>query len=137
MRAHLLSGLGVVAALLGCTPGGGECMCFLCEPSGAVTLTVLDARTQGPLTTFVVDGTVNGVPLGQPSPCRAENREGNACTFGDEGGLYHLVVGAPGYETREVLVRQADGGAGDLCCDQPVCLASARVTVSLDPLAAP
>lgn len=137
MRAALFSPLVVLCALAGCSAGTAECTCQPCVVGAAVTLSVIDARTGAPVTTFLVDATVNGVPMGQPASCEEDAREGNACVFGDEGGLYHLVVGAPGYETREVLVRQADQGVGDLCCDGRVCLTSEEITVALDPLAPP
>lgn len=136
MRAALFASL-VTSLLASCSSGGDECTCQPCNFDEAVTLTVVDARTGGPVTTFVVDATVNGQPRGQPEACRPELRTGSSCSFGDEGGLYHLVIGAAGYETREVLVRQADRGAGDLCCNQSVCLSSREVTVSLDPLESP
>lgn len=136
MRQALLSAL-VVTALLGCTPGARECACFPCDVNGVVRLSVRDGPTGGPLSTFVVDATVNGTSIGEPPTCAVEARGGDSsCTFGDEGGLYHLVVGAPGYETREVLVRQPDA-AGDLCCNQPICLTLEEVTVALDPLDPP
>lgn len=132
MRATSLS-LLVVTALGACSPT--PCECTPCEPSSAVLLSVIDGRTTAPVSTFLVDATVNGVPLGEPAACSLERRENNTCLFGEVSGLYHLVVTAPGYETRELVVRQAGQGGSDRCCLE--CLRPSEVTLSLDPLEAP
>lgn len=128
--ASVLAAFVVVLGLPSCGPGQTDCMCLPCTT--AVTLTVIDGRTGGPITTFVLDALLNGDPIGQPPECSEETRTGNSCSFGQEPGLYHLVVGAPGYETRETLVRQPDQGSGDICCR--ACLSSQEITLELDAL---
>ncbi len=136
MRFGSLLVLLVGLALSACSTGG-DCPCLLCEPGAAVTLTVTDGSTGAPITTFLVDVAVNDVPLGEPPACSEEQRAGNEfCSFGDDTGLYHLVVAAPGYETREALVRQGEPGGGGLCC-RNVCLTAQSITVALDPLESP
>lgn len=136
MRAGHILVLLVVLALSGCSTDG-DCACLLCEPGSAVTLTVVDGSTGGPITTFLLDVAVNDTRIGEPPSCTEEQRAGDEfCSFGDDTGLYHLVVAAPGYQTREAVVRQGEPGGGDLCC-RNVCLTPQDLTVALDPLAAP
>jgi len=116
----------------GCAPGVGElCECFPC--TAAVNLRVLDAVNGAPLEDFVLEAIVNGSLRGVPEGCRPEERNGNTCSFGLETGIYHLVVAAPGYATREALVRLAEpGSGGEQCCR--ICLLSEETTVRLDRL---
>jgi hypothetical protein len=98
-----------------------------------VNLRVLDAVNDAPLEDFVLEAVVNGAPRGVPEGCRPEERNGNTCSFGLETGIYHLVVAAPGYATREALVRLAEpGSGGEQCCR--ICLLSEETTVRLDRL---
>jgi hypothetical protein len=138
MRASLALFLLALGSVLGCTGAeDSECFCFACDPSGVVRLTVVDGPTGAPVSTFRVDVSFHGAALGEPPACTSEARAGeNACAFGERGGLYHVVVVAPGYAPREVLVRQPEP-PGDVCCNQPVCLQQRAVTVALDPLSAP
>lgn len=131
MARALVSLFAVFAgvALAACVPPGGRCPCFVCDQ--AVSLTVVD--TDGlPVNTFVVEAIVNGASIGEPSGCGVDERNGNSCSFGAEIGTYHLIVSAPGYETRESMVRVAEVGGGDLCCR--ACLRGRELTLELTPL---
>lgn len=121
----------VFVASAACGPGPGSlCQCSPC--TAAITLTVVDARDNTAIDNFSIEAVANGTPLGEPNGCRAEDRTDNTCSFGLETGLYHLVVTAPGYATREAVVRLAEPGGGDLCCR--ACLNSEETTLGLDPL---
>jgi hypothetical protein len=106
--------LAVLTALVGCT-GGFECECFFADR--AVTLTVVDAVTQRGIDDFFVELIVNEEPRGEPAECNARFREGNTCSFGDEPGRYHVIVRAPGFETREAVARVAEEANSELCCN--------------------
>ena len=126
-----LLGLGAAFVGGGC-PGGGpqtECECIVC--SDAVLLSVSDAESGQPLEDFRVEVIYNGVPQGEPAACAAESRTDNVCGFGADPGLYHAIVSAPGYETREVVARVASEAASELCC--LACLVPREIAIQLTP----
>lgn len=119
------------AALLvaACAPPPPFCECFVCERAVTMSVVDLDGRA---VDAFVVEAIVNDVPQGQPEECAPEGRIANSCSFGAEIGVYHLIVSAPGFKSREVVVRLAEEGAGDICCQ--ACLRGREITVELEPL---
>lgn len=124
-----LASLLVAAACPGSLPPP-ECECFPC--STAVQLTVVDGEDGTALNNFEIELILNGEARGTPAGCFSEDRTGNFCEFGSETGVYHMVVTAPGYATREARLRQPERGTGDLCCR--ACLSARVLTVELDPL---
>jgi hypothetical protein len=116
-------------AVVGCT-GGFECECFFADR--AVTLTVIDAATQRGIDDFFVELIVNEQARGEPVECNARFRDGNTCSFGDEPGRYHVIVRAPGFETREAVTRIAEEANSELCCN--ALLSSKRIDLQLTPI---
>ena len=118
------------AYVAGCVDGlSNECGCLLCD--GAVGLTVDDAETQEGITNFVVEVVLNGESIGQPTACATRAEDSNSCVFGQDIGVYHVIVRAPGYETREAMVRIADEGSSEICCS--ACLSPKPLQLKLDP----
>lgn len=115
-------------------PLGAACTGFACEcffADRAVTLVVVDDATARGIDDFFVEAIVNDVPVGEPPECNARFREGNTCSFGEEPGIYHVIVRAPGYATREAVARVAEEADSDLCCN--ALLASKTVEIALTP----
>jgi hypothetical protein len=119
-----------LVAPLACVDGGNgnECECFICE--SAVALAVIDKDTQEGITNFSVELIWNGTPLGEPFRCQDRAEDSSTCSFGEEPGIYHVIVQAPGYETREGLVRVADEGDSEICC--AACLAAKVLRLELE-----
>lgn len=113
-------------SLAGCGPATDRCDCLVCER--AVQLEVVDARGNA-VSDFWVEAIVNGERVGQPEECDVAVREQNRCSFGFVVGTYHVVVSAPGFETREVMVRVADQSGGAACCT--ACLRGKEITLAL------
>jgi len=134
-RAFLALAVGVcVAPLAASLPLGAACTGFTCEcffADRAVTLVVVDDATARGVDDFFVEAIVNDVPIGEPPECNARFREGNTCSFGEEPGIYHVIVRAPGYETREAVARVAEEADSDLCCN--ALLASKNIEIALTP----
>jgi hypothetical protein len=133
MRTLALGFTLSLAALLGqaCTPGPvNECQCLPCEGFG-LDLEVVDATDESPITDFVLEVVLNGVPQGQPEACSVEERgDSNRCQFGPEAGYYHLILTAPGYEQLELAYRYAGEGGG-ICCLE--CILPEAVRAELTP----
>ncbi len=121
--------LALVALLSACPGNGGNvCACSICRD--AVSLTVQDSETGAPVIDFLVEVVHNDTTLGEPNSCTADVRDGtNACAFGDDPGLYKIVIQAPDYETREATVRIAEEEASEICC--AACLRSRETTIDL------
>jgi hypothetical protein len=134
VSASLLLAAGLVSFWGSSCSAGGQltCPCFMCPTTPAVSVTVIDSETAGPVAGFVIEAVVNGVPIGEPQECTEEVRTTNACGFGAETGLYRVVASAPGYAEREAIVRIAEPAAGDVCCDR--CIVGRDLTLELDPL---
>ena len=102
---------------------------MLCD--GAVGLAVDDADTNEGITNFVVEVIHNGDPMGEPIECQGRAEDSNSCIFGQDVGIYHVIVRAPGYDTREAVVRIADEGSSEICCS--ACLSAKPLQLKLDP----
>ena len=108
-----------------------ECPCTVC--GDAVELVVEEEDTGAPISDFVVEVIYNDRPSGEPGDCSVNARDGaNSCSFGNDSGIYHVIVSAPGFETREALVRIAEEGSSEICCDR--CLSQRNLTVGLTPV---
>lgn len=105
-----------------------ECSCFACNQD-AVTLNVFDAGGL-PLPIFIVDATLDGVPVDTTS-CNDAVRLGSAtCAFGSDLGVYRVTVQAEGFKTRQVAARFATK-SGEDCC-MVGCLGGTTVNVVLE-----
>jgi hypothetical protein len=119
--------LGLALVLVGgvaCT-GGAACECVPC--SSAVTVVVVD--TDGdPVDDWTLEATVDGRRVDDFDACDPGARDGNQCSFGVERGVYHIIVRAPGYATREMNVRFAAESGTDCC----LCVQGEAATVVLE-----
>lgn len=133
MTSVFVGAASLSAALLvagaDCTGGEEDAFCFLCNQ--AISLTVTDAQTGAVLTDYHVELILDEEPLGFVSNCESDVRTTDECTFGDVLGIYHLVVSAEGYKTRESIVRVA-GFPGDTC--NRACISPLLTVVPLEPL---
>lgn len=129
-------GMAALAVLAACTGGAGTpCPCTICQTSTAVLLTVTDDETGSGIDDFFVEVLRDGEPeQGSPEPldCMEAFRDGNECGFGTGPGVYHVIVSAPGYETREAVVRVAAETNSDLCCR--ACLSAKPLRMALTPV---
>lgn len=130
LGSQLLGFVGAVLLLTtsACVDGpDNRCRCVICRD--AVTLTVEDEETGAAIEDFLVEVVHNDLVIGEPNDCRADVRDENVCAFGQEPGLYKIVIQAPDYETREATVRIGEEDASEICC--AACLRSREVTVRL------
>jgi hypothetical protein len=97
-----------------CVNGVNECECFFADR--AIALNVVDDVQETPIDDFFVELVVNGDARGEPDECSAAFREGNTCSFGDETGVYNVIVRAPLYRTSELVVRVAEESNSEICC---------------------
>jgi hypothetical protein len=122
--------LAPFVASANCGTGGGQCPCPAC--AGAVSLTVTDEAGNG-LTDWLMEATLNGVPVDDFGACAPQNRVGSNCVFGQESGMYHVVVRAAGFETREIAVRVAAPSGAD-CCNGFFCVGPVNIDARMEPL---
>jgi hypothetical protein len=133
LLARVLAAPALVAVIAGVLAGADcgsstGCDCTACN--AAITLNVADEAGE-PLDDddrWVVEATVNGQPVGEPTPCAIGTRTNNQCAFGDQPGVYELTIRAPGFETLETVARFPER-TGVACCG--ACVVGETVSVRL------
>jgi hypothetical protein len=108
----LLVWFGGLASVLGASCNDDEnCECFAC--GSAITISVVDTNMQ-PLDAWTLEATLDGDTV-DTSDCDAFVRQGNnMCSFGDETGVYQIVVRTEALQ-KSVAARFAARG-GQSCC---------------------
>lgn len=104
----------------------GQCECFPCQ--SAVVLNVFDEDSQ-PLSDWVVEATLDGLPVDVSACDEAVRISPGTCSFGSETGVYRITVQAPGFQTRQLAARFAARSGEDCCSCLPV---GATVTAILE-----
>lgn len=120
--------LPAVALLPGATcTGPSPCQCSVC--SNAIELAVFRADNEALDNSFIVEATLDGLPVEDISNCDPEVRFDNACFFGTASGLYRMTVSGPGFVPRVIAARAA-AKSGEDCCN--TCLEPTTVSAFLE-----
>jgi hypothetical protein len=118
---------GFLASAVGSSCAEDEfCECFAC--GSAITVSVVDASLQ-PLDAWALEATLNGDVV-DTSDCEAFVRQGNnMCGFGEQTGVYQIVVRTDALEKSVAARFAARGGREQSCCNG--CLSGEVVQIVL------
>ena len=118
--------LALALVCTACDAGGFECPC--CPENGsAVTLNLVDEGGAAYAGDWSVEATFDGVIVDTSACTQAADNGAATCGFGNDTGIYEIVVRTPLEE--KALKARFSSHAGQNCCQS--CIASERVTVVL------
>lgn len=132
-------GAGGAACMARCGGDVGGCSC---EPCGAAIRVQAFNAAGRELSLFSAAYTLNGDTLGEAANCFIEAIDAECgifgepcegpmvCELGNQAGVYHVQVSAPGFAPREFVERLAQTASTELCCAS--CLQARTVNVILD-----